>query len=138
MGGMPTSRRTRSRIRPRIATRFGTFSGLRNRPLTSPETTKPRRSAVSSAPARNRTWNLRIKSPLLCQLSYKGARASLASADRGGGGRLGLLDLLAHRLGLGRVELGLEVLAVGLGGQGDGLLRRQVTLPRLVGLVGQQ
>jgi hypothetical protein len=24
------------------------------------------------APARNRTWNLRIKSPLLCQLSYKG------------------------------------------------------------------
>ena len=26
-----------------------------------------------SAPARNRTWNLRIKSPLLCQLSYRGA-----------------------------------------------------------------
>ena len=26
-----------------------------------------------NAPARNRTWNLRIKSPLLCQLSYKGA-----------------------------------------------------------------
>ena len=25
-----------------------------------------------SAPARNRTWNLRIKSPLLCQLSYRG------------------------------------------------------------------
>jgi hypothetical protein len=24
------------------------------------------------APARNRTWNLRIKSPLLCQLSYRG------------------------------------------------------------------
>src|SRR5688500_17329976 len=28
--------------------------------------------ALSSAPARNRTWNLRIKSPLLCQLSYRG------------------------------------------------------------------
>jgi hypothetical protein len=29
------------------------------------------------APARNRTWNLRIKSPLLCQLSYKGAVRSV-------------------------------------------------------------
>jgi hypothetical protein len=29
--------------------------------------------AFLSAPARNRTWNLRIKSPLLCQLSYRGA-----------------------------------------------------------------
>ena len=26
------------------------------------------------APGRNRTFNLRIKSPLLCQLSYRGAR----------------------------------------------------------------
>src|SRR3954468_12460862 len=29
------------------------------------------------APARNRTWNLRIKSPLLCQLSYKGVPRSV-------------------------------------------------------------
>ena len=44
-------------------------------PTCDHRTTKPRRSAVSEgAPARNRTWNLRIKSPLLCQLSYKGAR----------------------------------------------------------------
>ena len=28
--------------------------------------------AALHAPARNRTWNLRIKSPLLCQLSYRG------------------------------------------------------------------
>jgi hypothetical protein len=31
-----------------------------------------RLQAFPDAPARNRTWNLRIKSPLLCQLSYKG------------------------------------------------------------------
>ena len=34
---------------------------------------RPRRESRKSAPARNRTWNLRIKSPLLCQLSYRGA-----------------------------------------------------------------
>jgi hypothetical protein len=32
-----------------------------------------RLQAFLHAPARNRTWNLRIKSPLLCQLSYRGA-----------------------------------------------------------------
>src|SRR3954453_3154101 len=92
----------------------------------------------NDAPARNRTWNLRIKSPLLCQLSYKGATRILASADRRRGGRLRLLELLADRLRLGRVELGLEVLAVALGGEGDGLLGREVALAGLVGLVGEQ
>ena len=33
---------------------------------------KARFAGLSDAPARNRTWNLRIKSPLLCQLSYRG------------------------------------------------------------------
>jgi hypothetical protein len=28
------------------------------------------------APGRNRTFNLRIKSPLLCQLSYRGAESA--------------------------------------------------------------
>ena len=32
------------------------------------------------APARNRTWNLRIKSPLLCQLSYRGAERRITLA----------------------------------------------------------
>ncbi len=46
----------------------------RSTPLLPRAAVNPRRSAASkSAPARNRTWNLRIKSPLLCQLSYKGA-----------------------------------------------------------------
>ena len=40
----------------------------------------PRRSFGPSAPARNRTWNLRIKSPLLCQLSYKGGRALILAS----------------------------------------------------------
>ena len=35
---------------------------------------KARHCRASSAPARNRTLNLRIKSPLLCQLSYRGGR----------------------------------------------------------------
>ena len=47
----------------------------------------------SSAPARNRTWNLRIKSPLLCQLSYKGAATIVAP---------GLLLLRRRRRALGR------------------------------------
>ena len=38
----------------------------------------------ANAPGRNRTFNLRIKSPLLCQLSYKGA-AREDSAGPGGG-----------------------------------------------------
>src|SRR3954453_17518999 len=33
---------------------------------------KPAFRELASAPARNRTLNLRIKSPLLCQLSYRG------------------------------------------------------------------
>ena len=39
--------------------------------LSHNDETAPERG-FGSAPARNRTWNLRIKSPLLCQLSYKG------------------------------------------------------------------
>ena len=53
----------------------------------------PRLRRFRDAPARNRTWNLRIKSPLLCQLSYRGSRTpqdsgrSAARSARGGGGR---------------------------------------------------
>jgi hypothetical protein len=36
---------------------------------------RPARRDTVDAPARNRTWNLRIKSPLLCQLSYRGGWA---------------------------------------------------------------
>ena len=86
------------------------------------------RPAVASlsggAPARNRTWNLRIKSPLLCQLSYKGARSrmlapvSARASGVGVGRRLPgalLLDLLGERLLLGGVELALERVALVLG-----------------------
>src|SRR4051795_13679206 len=48
------------------------------------------------APARNRTWNLRIKSPLLCQLSYRGA----AEEDSGEPAGSAALDLLVP-LGFG-------------------------------------
>jgi hypothetical protein len=37
---------------------------------------------LCDAPARNRTLNLRIKSPLLCQLSYRGAANMVAAAAR--------------------------------------------------------
>src|SRR5215218_9772950 len=53
------------------------------------------RGSCESAPARNRTWNLRIKSPLLCQLSYKGAAEIVAAG-------LLLLVLRFGRLGGGR------------------------------------
>ena len=42
--------------------------------------TPPPHLALEGAPARNRTWNLRIKSPLLCQLSYKGLKRPIALA----------------------------------------------------------
>ena len=107
-------------------------------------TTKPRRSAVSEgAPARNRTWNLRIKSPLLCQLSYKGAGAK-DSADAGSSRRsgvgvgCGLLDLLERGLGLGLLELVLEVLLLVLGREVDGLAGGEVALAELAGLVGEE
>src|SRR5215210_4269217 len=98
----------------------------------------PRRDlALESAPARNRTWNLRIKSPLLCQLSYKGAAPSVAA----GSGRLpaaGALRGGARGLRLGRFELALERLAQVRLGEVERLLRGQVALARLARLVGEQ
>ena len=49
----------------------------------------------------------------------------------------GLLDLLGRGLGLGRVELGLEVLLLVLGGEVDGLGGGEVALAGLAGLVGE-
>ena len=49
---------------------------ITDRPARSLRLTRDRAFALytilTSAPGRNRTFNLRIKSPLLCQLSYKG------------------------------------------------------------------
>jgi hypothetical protein len=72
------------------------------------------------APARNRTWNLRIKSPLLCQLSYRGAGAACA-----------------RRLRLGGVELALEALAHVRVGEVERLAAGEVARARLAGLVGE-
>ena len=58
--------------------------------------------AFLDAPARNRTWNLRIKSPLLCQLSYKGAARSVERSygvALGCAGRAGRLLLGLTRAG---------------------------------------
>src|SRR4051812_35152802 len=98
------------------------------------------------APARNRTWNLRIKSPLLCQLSYRGGRlrsvaagpesaaAGAARAARRAG------PARTARLRLGGVELALEALAHVRVGEVERLAPRQVAgagLTRLVREDGQ-
>src|SRR5690349_1438472 len=95
-----------------------------------------------SAPGRNRTFNLRIKSPLLCQLSYKGGLAANDSGEAWalllGRGRRSerFLDLLAERGGLRLVELLLELLLlVGALGELDGLGGGEVALAGLAGLV---
>jgi hypothetical protein len=49
---------------------------------TTPGRTAPPRAVGSDAPARNRTLNLRIKSPLLCQLSYRGEPRMVAAVCR--------------------------------------------------------
>src|SRR5215216_7300682 len=98
-------------------------------------------SRCCSAPARNRTWNLRIKSPLLCQLSYKGAcRPIVASA------RLLLGRRRRRRAGLTRLQRGLRADVVELTlqrlahvrlGQLERLVARQVALAQLAGLIGE-
>src|SRR3954451_16780784 len=95
------------------------------------------------APARNRTWNLRIKSPLLCQLSYKGAAARIAAKlglqGWGGRGRGGdLLELLLEGGALRGVELCLEVLLLVGGCELDGLAGGEVALAGVAGLVGEE
>ena len=52
--------------------------------------------AVKSAPARTRTLNLLIKSQLLCQLSYRGARFGNRAADYSSG--CGLVQGCAPKL----------------------------------------
>src|SRR3954468_23595666 len=124
-----------------LAPRFGTQLGH-----SRPERTlqKRRNRAVArfrSAPGRNRTFNLRIKSPLLCQLSYKGAadKYSAVGATALEGRRRGgcdLLDLRERGLLLRGVELGLEVLLCVLRGELDGLGGGEVALADLARLVG--
>ena len=59
-----------------FAGRVGT---LDDGPTTPGQRKSPAEAGLSSAPGRNRTFNLRIKSPLLCQLSYKGVGADESS-----------------------------------------------------------
>src|SRR4051794_13868451 len=112
--------------------------GTRSKLAPAPEEReRPANTGLSfHAPARNRTWNLRIKSPLLCQLSYKGVRRSVersgklrrgAGLSRGRRGRrlLGLIELALERRAHVRIRE-LERLVLG-----------QVALAGLAGLVGE-
>src|SRR5918998_1356851 len=96
--------------------------------------------ALESAPARNRTWNLRIKSPLLCQLSYKGAGdddsavAGLFLGRRGGRRR----GPLRRRLRARRLELAAQRLPHVLVGELERLVAREVSQPQVARLVGQR
>src|SRR3954463_11637781 len=135
---------TRSRNSPLFRDLFGTPSMVVERPRT---TKRLHLQAFPDAPARNRTWNLRIKSPLLCQLSYRGAErcSSLAAGlllvllagGRGGWRGRGVLELGRECLLLGLVDLVLERRAVGRIGEIEGLLAREVALAGLAGVVGE-
>src|SRR3954451_8417218 len=95
-----------------------------------------RRSRRPSAPARNRTWNLRIKSPLLCQLSYKGVPRSVERSARLRSGARLRAGLRARRL-LGLFELALEGRAHVRIRQLERPVLGQVALAGLARLVGE-
>ena len=101
-----------------------------------PTTLNARRSrAFADAPGRNRTFNLRIKSPLLCQLSYRGAATMVAAAS--GQPLLAAAGCWTPELALLQVDLGLELLAVRLGRELERLLLGQVALAVLFGAGGE-
>ena len=78
-GGDPPARRPRARTSFRVRRAADVADSLAAAAL------PPRSAAIGGASARDRTWELRVKSPLLCPLSY-GGRLSRGGAQ--GSGRM--------------------------------------------------